>query len=59
MSEVDRWEEPEHRNGKLNLSDYTPEEIARRMLETPPPPEKQVAKAASKRRREEKRTKTA
>jgi len=28
------------RTGKLNLSHLTPEEIAKRMLETPPPKEK-------------------
>jgi len=46
-------EEP-RRNDKLILSEYTPEEIARRMLETPPPAEKQEAKAAAKRKRDEK-----
>ncbi len=45
--------ENDQRNGKLNLSEYTPEEIAKRMLETLPPPEKQVAKAAAKRKRVE------
>jgi hypothetical protein len=48
----DDWTPPKHRNDKLNLSDYTPEEIAKRMVETPPPPEKQVAKVAAKRRRQ-------
>ncbi len=54
MSDTDKWDEPKHRNGTLNLSEYTPEEITRRMLETPPPAEKQVAKAAAKRKRDEK-----
>ena len=54
----DDWKDPKRRNDKLNLSEYTPEEIARRMLETPPPKEKQVAKAAAKRKREEKQPKT-
>lgn len=39
------------KNGKLNLSDLTPEEIAKRMLETPPPSEKQEAKENARARR--------
>ena len=48
----DDWKDQKRRNDKLNLSEYTPEEIAKRMLETPPPAEKQVAKAAAKRKRD-------
>ena len=39
------------KNDRLNLSEFSPEEIARRVLETPPPPERQEAKERKKRRR--------
>jgi hypothetical protein len=45
----------ERKNGKLNHSEYTPEEIAKRMLETPPPAEKQEAKAAARLKRKHER----
>jgi hypothetical protein len=38
MSHDDRDDHDDRqRNGKLNLSHLTPEEIAKRVLETPPP----------------------
>lgn len=39
------------RNETLNLSMYSPEEIARRVLQTPPPAEKQDAKEKARRKK--------
>jgi hypothetical protein len=50
-SRTAQQEQDDKRNGRLNPSEYTPLEMAKRMLETPPPPERQEAKERRRKRR--------